>query len=1159
VKAIREAWDKKYGEGDFDRRLLDEVSGRDYRDMKWLLEGEPQTIDAKIKRAKERRDYENSAYGWGSSQEVEKAELDKEYNALAKEGSELKALEAELKLNGETREDDLDKLRAPQGEKESDKDYAARMRKLDKLEFYQQRFSLREGYFDTTVEDHRKAIDSFADTAATIAGIVATVVVMVVAVIATVATGGTAGVAIAGALASAQVAAAAALAGAAATIATKYAIKGSAYSQQEMAIDAVVGAIDAVVSVATAGVGGGLLKAAKAGGPTSKLASWAAKTRLASGLSKMAKSERMVARVFAGAVSEGIEGVASTLPSALASNVLDENNWAKGNPLGNILQGTVIQTGMAVAIGGGLGGLGGIAKHVPEGPLTRETGDILAKRGNPADRLALWRQFKVDNPGASFKQFSEQLDAGIIAKDIDDTARHALQREMRGELLGGIPPGQRKQFADVPIEVMSDADFARFTKSASGQAVVIFKDGKPLVLLREGADFKSLREEGLHLLQSKDPKLRKAFKSLDESNLGRWNQMGLDEQLSLYKTKIDIELDAQVRLIKQLDEQLAALDDPAMRKALLAQRKAAGETFENLGKRLDELADISPTQRLKMARGEVAKPQYLDQEPRLFNKKKGPKPDLPLVAAKTRADAARGQYQAVADLITDTKAKALFGVIFQNLDGRTKSFFRRAELLMKAHKESFDTFLKSGTKGGRFDASLAMKSFAAAIKDVVAAGDPQRLRDVLHSIETLVIHGKRKVDVWIGHLEPFFIPLAKVKNPKKLLGLIEEMAELVSYRRKMLPELGDLMQTIASKKPKLLDEFVDTIKELSSAVKKRDGLAKGTAAWAKAQDAVVEASKALQRKRKYGIDAGKLSKVLEEFSRTGQFNADAYMEILTDQFPLDSHKFGAMKKLVEKLRSNAKNWSPLNVGPILQWSDLIKDLPKAKQAKLIKQIDDYLGVKLVGKMTENINSNYRKMVRKAVIENIVEGKTARARTTAVLELLSDMRKDGKQPGVIGSFWAEFCTQVFKGPPNAIKGDLAGVKFPSLRSVNYGGTGKMVDGALDMPAGGKLPKGRHLVDAKAGASLDVDQALLYDKHIRAGTLTTSDSGLTKGLVYLAESMDEALKKVKTLDSLGCHPSMRVVALDPKTNKFKLVPRPNPPKANAPGVKSKKVKK
>ncbi|MFM5948837.1 MAG: hypothetical protein ACKOPM_06355, partial [Novosphingobium sp.] len=167
VKAIRKAWDKKYGTGDFDRRLLDEVSGRDYRDMKWLLEGEPQTIDAKIKRAKERRDYENSAYGWGSSQKVEKAELDKEYNALVKEGSDLKALEAELKLNGESREDDLEKLRAPQGEKESDKDYAARLRKLDKLEFYQQRFSLREGYFDTTVEDHRKAIDSFADTAAT--------------------------------------------------------------------------------------------------------------------------------------------------------------------------------------------------------------------------------------------------------------------------------------------------------------------------------------------------------------------------------------------------------------------------------------------------------------------------------------------------------------------------------------------------------------------------------------------------------------------------------------------------------------------------------------------------------------------------------------------------------------------------------------------------------------------------------------------------------------------------------------------------------------------------------------------------------------------------------------------------------------------------------
>ena len=63
-----------------------------------------------------------------------------------------------------------------------------------------------------------------------------------------------------------------------------------------------------------------------------------------------------------------------------------------------------------------------------------------------------------------------------------------LQRRMRRELLEGIPPAQRSRFADVPIEVLSDADFARLTRSAEGQAVILIEEGNPRVVLRESAD-----------------------------------------------------------------------------------------------------------------------------------------------------------------------------------------------------------------------------------------------------------------------------------------------------------------------------------------------------------------------------------------------------------------------------------------------------------------------------------------------------------------------------------------------------------------------------------------------------------------------------------------------------------------------------------------------
>lgn len=1150
IQKIREAWDAKHGKGTFDARILEEVSGRDEQDMKWALKGEPQTLDEKIQRAKERRDYEHNDYGWVGSQDAEKAVLDSQYNSLVKEAEELKALEAQTIPGGDA---DLEKLRAPQGEKESDKDYAARVERLDKLEYYKERFKVREGYFDTTVEDHRKAIDSFADTAATIAAIVATVIVIVVAAVLT---GGTAGAAIAAALASAKVAAIAALAAATATIGTKYAIKGGAYSKQEMAIDAVVGAVDAVVSVATAGVGGGLLKAARAGAPASKLATWAAKTRLASGLSKMAKSERLVARVFAGAVSEGIEGVASTLPSALAGNVLDEKNWSKGNPLANILQGTVVQTGMAVALSGGMGGLGGIGKHVPEGPLTRETGDILAKRGNPADRLAAWKAWKVDNPGVPFKQFSEQFDAGIIAKDVDDAARHALQREMRGELLSGIPPAQRKQFAGVPVEVISDADFAGFTKSASGQAVVIFKDGKPLVLLRETADIKALREEGIHLLQSKDPKLRKQFKALDEANLARWNKMGLDEQLSLYKTKIDIELDAQTKLIKQLDDQLAALDDPALRKTLLAQRKAAGETLENLGRRLDELGEISPLDRLKMTRGEVPKPQYLDQEPRLFAKSKGLTGDPELMAAMTRMATSRASRDVVADLIDDAVSKSLFKSIFQNFDSRARSFFAKTNKALKKSKESFTAFLAGSSKGARFDGSVVMKSFVSAIEELVGKGDKLQLRQALESIRTLIDN----VRISAAHLEPFLGLSTRVKRPGRLFALVEEMAELVSFRRKSLPKLADAIEAVAAKKPKLVEEFVEKIEELSALAKKRDRFEKGTTAWIAAQDKLVSAAEALQKQKKFAVPKGKLDPILEEFSRTGQFNWDVFKETLSEKYPLDKHAFAEMKKMVTDLRKGLKaSWSETNVGPILHWSKIVEELPPPKRKILLAELKGYLTDELTEEMTQAVYKGYRHKIRDAMMDHIMEPAAAAARVKGLTDFMEFLRKSKTDPATIGEYFAEFRRRVFKGGGHAIQGDLRGLTNAPIRNRNLPGSKRMVDGALDVPADHKLPKGRYLVEDKAGDSFDLAQAKNYSDRLKKGTLATADSGPTKGLIYIAEDPVHARKIASELALNGLDSRIIVATLDPTSKSLKIVPRPGKATPTPAAGKPKKGKK
>ena len=251
-----------------------------------------------------------------------------------------------------------------------------------------------------------------------------------------------------------------------------------------------------------------------------------------------------------------------------------------------------------------------------------ETADVLAKRGTPAQRAAGWKSFKETNPGKSYDDFLAELDAGIVAHKADDEAVKQANKTMRQELFTDIPPQQRKQFENTAIDVVSDAEFERLTRSAKGQAVVIIEDGKPRVLMRESADPKVLREEGIHLMQSVDPTKAHLFKKLDEAKLKNWDNLPLDEQLSIYRAKLDLEIDGQQQLIKNLDEQLAAVgDDPAARKQIMDRLEDARDSLDSLTSRLDEVGSISPQKQLDIASGKVAKPDFLDQPARLFGKK----------------------------------------------------------------------------------------------------------------------------------------------------------------------------------------------------------------------------------------------------------------------------------------------------------------------------------------------------------------------------------------------------------------------------------------------------------------------------------------------------------------------------------------------------------
>ena len=336
--------------------------------------------------------------------------------------------------------------------------------------YYQWRVDQEVQAVDAAVEEHRRSVDSIADRMAMIAAIAAGLLVTAV-------TFGAAGPVIAGALG--------ALAAAEATIITKIAFKGSAYSNEELLVDVVSGAVDVVFAVLTAGVGNALMRVSKGVpiGPLAKLATSAS------------RSKRMIAHGLA----NGVEGFLSGIPSAAAGSLVDEKTWTQGDPLTNFVTATGMGAATGALMGGVMGSAGGWSKAAAHGPhldpgrppdleaaaRAFDQAPALATTVDPATRAGQWHAHQAQHPGAAYADFLADLEAGRIVPE--PGAAHSFRQAAREQLVAGLPASDRKLLEDVPVHVLTDAEFMRVTRSSKGQAVTIIDQGKAIVLVRESA------------------------------------------------------------------------------------------------------------------------------------------------------------------------------------------------------------------------------------------------------------------------------------------------------------------------------------------------------------------------------------------------------------------------------------------------------------------------------------------------------------------------------------------------------------------------------------------------------------------------------------------------------------------------------------------------
>jgi hypothetical protein len=228
----------------------------------------------------------------------------------------------------------------------------------------------------------------------------------------------------------------------------------------------------------------------------------------------------------------------------------------------------------------------------------------LLKQGMEVDKvISMMTKAKGQNLKPEELKALYESSYGTLGKHASNP--NTLRRILNSALSPEVETALGKSFKPKPMNALKFEE--KFGSQSSDAVTVLTKDKngvlKPQIFFKEGGNPLAIREEAAHLSQvlGKDKGLTEKLGQLTEENLTRWPKMTSQEQLSLYRTKVEVEIDAQRRLLKQFG------NEPGY-------AKSVQQNLDNLKIRLGETKQAlkNPNER----------PQWLDpdQAPRLFSK-----------------------------------------------------------------------------------------------------------------------------------------------------------------------------------------------------------------------------------------------------------------------------------------------------------------------------------------------------------------------------------------------------------------------------------------------------------------------------------------------------------------------------------------------------------
>ena len=187
-------------------------------------------------------------------------------------------------------------------------------------------------------------------------------------------------------------------------------------------------------------------------------------------------------------------------------------------------------------------------------------------------------------------------------------------------LLDMVPFGMKRMVHRTPVLTLPESAFLSYVRGKGNEnAVTLIVNGKPVILMRAGADPRVLAEEGIHVLQYHDPDFRDRIAGLEEGRMVRWDELSVDQQIAAYRDKIDVEIDGQERLIARLERRAAGSLFPSARTQAMQELEIAYGTLERLKKSRVRADSIGPDAMDEIALGLTPRPSWLKRPARMFS------------------------------------------------------------------------------------------------------------------------------------------------------------------------------------------------------------------------------------------------------------------------------------------------------------------------------------------------------------------------------------------------------------------------------------------------------------------------------------------------------------------------------------------------------------